>query len=263
MGLFNKLFRDNSKPDNPDNTRLLELIDIAWKESDNGNNSKNVLLELMNGNSFLMFPTKNNYKVFDTDKWNKADKDTSIKMASLVDIDGLKILGVFTDEQSLLNWTKKPSEYTAMRSQDVLKFAQENGIERIVINTNQPNMFVVERNKTNVKEHIIMQDTKILLGEPDNPLSNYIIQKLIDNFKEDKTISEVYQYGQTKDGEFSIVLGFVLTTYSDNAKTAAINKVQNALQNQKIVVPLDLFFIETEEWHERIKKIEKALIYKK
>lgn len=261
MGLFNKLFGDKTKIDNLDNTRLLGLLDKYWKANGSGDTYKNVVLELMNGNSFLMFPTQNDTNT-DPDKWTTAEKDTTLKLASVVNLDGLKVLGAFTDEQALLAWTKKPSQYTAMRSKDVLKFVQDNGMDRIVINSDQPNMFVLERSRENVKEHTIKQDTQVQLGTPNRPLSKSITQKLLDNFKRDTTISEVYQYGQTKDAEFSIVLGFKLTSNSDNAKKAAINAVQNALQGETLDQPLDLFFIETDSWYESIRKIENSLLYK-
>lgn len=261
MGLFNKLFPDKSKPNNPDNSRLLGLLDTYWKENGKGDSYKNVVLELMNGDSFLMFPTKNDFKTY-PNNWTTTEKEMTFKMQSLLNVDGLKVLVAFTDEQGLMTWVKKPTEYTAMRAQDILKFARDNDVSRIIINNDLPNMFVVERDKGDVKEHQIKKDTKIQVGTPDRPLNNLITQKLIDNFKKDKTISEVYQYGQTKDGEFSIVLGFKLTTYSDNAKKAAIYSVQDAIQNQTMPTPLDIFFIETEEWYDRVKDIEKALLYK-
>lgn len=262
MGLFNKLFGNKSKTDNPDNTKLLGLLEKFWKENGKGDTYKNVVLELMNGNSFLMFPTENDTNT-DPDKWTTVEKDTTMRLASVVNLDGLKVLGAFTDEQALVAWTKKPSQYTAMRSKDVLKFVQDNGMDRIVINSDQPNMFVLERSRENVKEHKIQQDTKVQLGTPNRPLSNAITKKLTDNFKKDNTISEVYQYGQTKDGEFSIVLGFKLTNNSENAKKAAINAVQNALQNETVDQLLDLFFIETESWYDRVRSIENSLLYKR
>ena len=262
MGIFSKLFGEKISKDNPDNAKLLELIDKYWKENGKGDTYKNVMLELMNGNSFLMFPTQNDSNT-DPDKWTTVEKDTTLKMASVVNIDGLKVLGAFTDEQALLAWTKKPSQYTAMRSKDVLTFVEDNGMDRIVINSDLPNMFVLERSRENINTHTIKQDTKVQIGTPNKPLSNSITKKLIDNFKQDNTISEVYQYGQTKDGEFSIVLGFKLTSNSENAKTAAINSVQNALQNETVDQLLDLFFIETESLYDSIRNIEKSLLYKK
>ncbi len=169
----------------------------------------------------------------------------------------------FTDEQALLAWTKKPGQYTAMRSQDVLNLAQENNINRIVINNDQPNMFVVERSKGDVKEHRIFDNSQVQTGTPHSPLSNSITEKLIVNFKKNKAITEVYQYAQTRDGEQSIVLGFRLTGTSENARKAAIYSVQDALQNETVDQLLDLFFLETDEWYHQIKEIENALLYKK
>jgi hypothetical protein len=58
------------------------------------------------------------------------------------------------------------------------------------------------------------------------------------------------------------VLGFKLLTNSDNAKTAAINAVQTALQGEKIDQPLDLFFIEEDGWYQTIRNVQNSLFYK-
>ena len=101
------------------------------------------------------------------------------------------------------------------------------------------------------------------VGVSNRPLGNRITAKLIDKFKQVDTIDEVYQYGKTKDNEFSIVLGFKLLTNSDNAKTATINAVQTALQGEKIDQILDIFFIEDENWYQIIRNIDKSFLYKK
>jgi hypothetical protein len=56
MGILNKLFSSKKEPAEPDNSTLLQLLDIYWKSNGEGDSYKNVVLELMNGNSFLMFP---------------------------------------------------------------------------------------------------------------------------------------------------------------------------------------------------------------
>ena len=81
----------------------------------------------------------------------------------------------------------------------------------------------LERNRTNIKTETIKEETTVQVGTPNRPLERNILQKLIEQFKRVDTIDEVYQYGQTKNNEFSIVLGFKLLTNSDNAKTATIN----------------------------------------
>ena len=178
-------------------------------------------------------------------------------------LDGLKVLGAFTDENALLSWAKKPTQYTSLSSKDVLKLCEEQLIERIVINSDLPTMFVLERNRANIKTETIQEETTVQVGTPNRPLEKRIIQKLVDQFKRVDTIDEVYQYGQTKNNEFSIVLGFKLLTNSDNAKTATINSVQAALQGEKIDQLLDLFFIEDDGWYQIIRNVENSVIYKK
>jgi len=102
----------------------------------------------------------------------------------------------------------------------------------------------------------------VQVGTPNNPLDRVILKKLIDQFQRVETIDEVYQYGQSKNNEFSIVLGFKLLTNSENAKTASINAVQTALQGEKIDQLLELFFIEDDGWYQEIRNVENSLFYK-
>lgn len=261
MGLFTKLFKNEQQSDNPDNAHLLELLDIYQKK--NGQNSyEDVLNELLNGNSFLMFPTQNDKNSI-IDQWKTATTNTKLKIRSVVNIDGLKVFGVFTDEESMLSWTKSKSEYTALRAQDVLKMCQDNNFDRLVINTGLPNMYVLERNRENIQSHTIMEDTPVQIGTPNNPLPANIVNKLIENFKKVTTITEAYQYGQLNEKEFSIVIGIKLSVNSDNARNASINAIQNALMNETVAQNLDIFFIETDDWYNSIKKVNNSLVYKK
>ena len=261
MRLFDKLFGGSKKQTTPENSKLFELIEIYQKQNGGGNSYKNVVLELMNGNSFLLLPSQNDNEL--STSWTTTKTDTTLKLTCIYNLDGLKVLGAFTDEQSLLNWTKQPTQYTAVSSKDILKLCEEQLIERIVINSDQPNMIVLERNQQNIKTETIKEETTVQIGTPSRPLDNRIIGKLIENFKRVPTVDEVYQYGQTKGDEFSIVLGFKLSTFSDNAKTATINAVQNAMQGEQIDQLLDLFFIEDEGWYQTIRNTEKSLIYMK
>ncbi|MEO5776301.1 MAG: SseB family protein [Flavobacterium sp.] len=261
MKLFDKLFGNKSKTTNPENSRLLKLLDINQEQNGKGDSYKNVISELMDGNSFLLLPSDNDNQNSDT--WITLQKDRTLKLTCIFNLDGLKVLGVFTDENALLEWAKKPTQYTGLSSQDVLKLCEENLVDRIVINSDLPTMFVLERNQENIKKEIIEKDTTVQVGTPNTPLEDRIIQKLIEQVKTIDTIDEVYQYGQTKNNEFSIVLGFKLSTNSENAKTATINAVQTALEGEKIDQLLDLFFIEDEGWHKTIKNVENSFIFKK
>jgi SseB protein N-terminal domain len=260
MGLFDKLFGNKSKPTNPDNSKLFQLLEIYQKQNGKGDSYKNVILELMNGNSFLLLPSENDNENSDT--WTTTKTDTTLKLTCIYNLDGLKVLGAFTDENALLSWAKKPTQFTGLSSQDVLKLCEEDLIERIVINSDLPTMFVLERSRENIKTETIEKETTVQVGTPNRPLENRITQKLIEQFKRVDTIDEVYQYGQTKNNEFSLVLGFKLSTNSDNAKTATINAVQTALQGEKIDQLLDLFFIEDEGWYKTISNVENSKVYK-
>ena len=80
-------------------------------------------------------------------------------------------------------------------------------------------------------------------------------------FSDLDNIKRVYHYGQTKDNEFSLVLGFELTKSSENGKKAVIDLVRDVIGNDELPQPLDIFFIETEEWDRQISAIEAGLIY--
>ncbi|RTY93448.1 SseB family protein [Flavobacterium sp. GT3R68] len=261
MGIFDKLFGSKSKQPDPENSRLFELLSIYEKQNGEGDSYKNVVLELMNGNSFLLLPSKNDNQF--SDSWTTTKGDTTLQLSSVFNLDGLKVLGAFTDEKALLNWANKPTQYTALSSKDVLSLCERELMDRIVINSDLPTMFVLEKNRDNIETLNIEEDTTVQVGTPNNPLENKIIQKLIQNFKRITVIEEVYQYGQTKNNEFSLVLGFKLLTNSENAKTATINSVQNALQGEKLNQPLDLFFIEDANWYQTIQNVENSFVYKK
>jgi hypothetical protein len=266
MRLIDKLFGrkqiiTTNTTTQPANISLFHLLEIYQKQNGKGDSYKNVVLELMNGNSYLLLPSQNDDK--STSSWTTTKKDTTLKLTSVYNLDGLKVLGAFTDEASLVAWAKKPRQYTALPSKDVLKLCEEQQIERIVINSDLPTMFVLERNRANIKTDTIKETTTVQIGTPNRPLEKRILQKLIDQFNRVDTIDEVYQYGQTRNNEFSIVLGFKLLVNSDNAKTASINAVQTALQGENIDQLLDLFFIEDEGWYQTIRGVENSFFYKK
>jgi hypothetical protein len=151
----------------------------------------------------------------------------------------------------------------AMRSQDVFKFCEENGVSRVVINSGSVNMFVLEHTSGNVKEYEIPKDSKILVGVPGKSLEPIIMEKLMEGFRKLNTIQEVYLYGQTRDGEFSQILAFWLDPISENARKAVINTVQIAVGDHTLDQPLDLLFIDTSELYDMVRRVSNSLVYKK
>ena len=140
MELFDKSLENKPDSVNPDNSKLFELLEIYQKQNGEDDSYNNVILELMNGNSFLLLPSENDNE--NIVGWTEIEKDKTLKLNCVFNLDGLKVLGAFTDEEALLNWAKKPTQYTALSSKAVMKICEENLIERIVINSNLPTMFV-------------------------------------------------------------------------------------------------------------------------
>lgn len=131
---------------NPDNTKLLGLINTYYKQEGKGDSYMNVILELMNGNSMLLLPSAN-----DTPEEQKAlteaEHTKTLKLSSVFNHEGIRTLCVFTDEETLSDWAKKPMPYKMLVSKDVLQLCEMSSILRIVINTGTPTMFVLEQSK--------------------------------------------------------------------------------------------------------------------
>ncbi|WP_296151033.1 SseB family protein [uncultured Flavobacterium sp.] len=251
------------KPENlttPNNVRLINLLDTFRQKNGAENSYAHVVMELLQGNSFLLLPSVNEDK---SEGWKTIEKEQSLKITSIFDMDGMKVLGAFTDDEALLDWAKRETQYTALPSKDVLDMCEANGISCIIINSGQPNMFVLERNRENIKAQTIKDDTQVLLGMPKDPLSNELVDKLRESFKEVEIINKVYQYGQSIGSDFNIVLGFRLSTYTDNSKKASMDAVQSALKQVKIDHSLDIYFIENDGFLKSIENIEGSLIYSK
>jgi hypothetical protein len=266
MNFFKKLF--SSKQNNtgasvvrPDNTKLLFYIN-NWVENPSRENYRIVVEEFTNGDSYLLLPSINDENITNND-WQTAKTDTTLKLTTIFNLDGLKVLGAFTDEKALYFWAKKPTTYTALASKRIIPLCQENHISRIVINSGSRNMFVMERNKENLKELEIKKDTTVKVGTPAKPLDKTIIDKMIARFKDVDTIEEAYQYVQEMNNEFSIMIGLKLSVNSDNAKSAALNAVQDAMQSEKPGQSVDIFFIDSEKWLNTIRNISDSLFYKK
>ena len=67
---------------------------------------------------------------------------------------------------------------------------------------------------------------------------------------------------QTRNNEFSLVLGVDLVKRSEIGKKAVVVLVEDAIRNEKLPSPLDILFIESEEWRRQVSAIEGSLIYK-
>ena len=268
MSFLNKLFGSSDSDDgemthqdkDPDNTRLIFLLN-NWGDNPSTENYSAVLDEILTGNSFLMLPSANNET--STGHWETLEKDKTLQLTSVYNMDGLKVLAAFSDEKSLLEWAKKEIQYTAIKTPDILELCKQDGIDRIVINSDHKNMFVLERNRENISTKRIEKDTQVLVGTPSNPLNKHVIDKLVANFKEVDTVEEAYQYAQSMNGETSIVLGIKMAVVSDNSRAALHNAINDSLNGEELELPVSNMILETEDWLNTVRNIESSLFYKK
>jgi len=124
-------------------SKLSILLDAYQQQSGQGETYKDVLMELITGESLLFLPSVNDGS--ENQEANNQSATKTLKIASIFTVDGIKVLGAFSDEAALFIWAKQPVPYKMLESKDVLQICEENGIKRVVINSNQPTMFVLEQ----------------------------------------------------------------------------------------------------------------------
>jgi len=126
----------------PDNTNLISLLNV-WAKDMSKDNYIKVRKELMEGNSFLMLPSGRVGAI--SGGWTSTTELTRIQLSSLYTIDGIKVLGVFTDPDSVLRWSKgKQVHCNSLKSQAVLEICERNGIKRVVLNSGSENIFPLD-----------------------------------------------------------------------------------------------------------------------
>jgi len=126
----------------PNNTKLIMLLN-TWSKEPIFKNYEKVMDELMNGNSFLMLPSQNDDQT--EKKWRVSQGET-LSLTCIFEVDGIKIIGGFTDDEAIVRWAKGHTTYTSIRSQEVLQLCERESIYKIVINSNSPNIFLAQRN---------------------------------------------------------------------------------------------------------------------
>lgn len=130
----------------PDNTNLLSAIK-AFRNDQNEETFMAVLNELQGNNAFLLVPTTEPIVGKDRNKegWSTIEKGTQMSFTSVFEVEGQKVLGAFTSQNTLTNWANETKPFASLPAKDVLDIAMQNNIERIVIDSNQETMFVLGR----------------------------------------------------------------------------------------------------------------------
>jgi hypothetical protein len=265
MGFLNSLFKKekSTEPYNglPENRQLINYI-AAWYKTPSDETYRKAVMELMDGNPTLLLPSIND-ELNIKDGWTTSTEDTQLKLTSIFEVDGLKALGAFTDKESLITWSRSRTSYVALKSNDVLKICEQNGVSRLVINSDGYNMFVMQRSRDEIKPRDIPEGTTVMVGTPARPLPKRIIEKIVSGFKANLNIKEAYEYLNSFSGEYSLVIGVVLAVDSEEGRSAVNFAVQNAIRGEDLEQPLDIFFIPDDVWLQNIKQIPGSLFYSK
>lgn len=248
----------SSSSSKQDNTRLNYLLSIYGQHRSQENYTE-VMNEILHGSSFLLIPTANN-KNYDTG-WHTANAGTTISIKSIVEMDGLKVLGAFSDEHSMLEWTKTITEYTAIPSQTVLDMCNEMQVDRIVINTGQKNMYILEKNRDLLQTLKVQEKTLIKIGSVLNPLSPSVINKIIANFDRIKIVAAAYQYSQEMEGQINTIIEVCLTVVSDNSRTALQNAILSSIEGEQLNGYFDVIVLEREEILNTVKNSPNSQFY--
>jgi len=147
MKFFDKIFKRSNiikaEKTNPDNTRLLQLLENYVNDNKHGNYKK-VVAELTEGNAFLVVPSEHDGdEKFHT--WTPSSEGYTINIG-IYFVDGLKATAAFTSKEALFAWKKEETKCVSLPSKAFLKICEESEIDRIVIDNKLRTMVVLQRN---------------------------------------------------------------------------------------------------------------------
>jgi hypothetical protein len=268
MNLFKKIFGSKEKEAipqeatyTPDNTRLLALIQTYNQEESNGSYA-NVLKELYADQAFLIVPTLGKKNNSESEGWKTLKAGETIDFTSVFNVDGLLVFGVFTSEVALSKWISEETSFLAMPAKKVLEIAEEQNFGRIVIDSHQETMFILERDVRNQKRETLTEDTEILVWMPNDPISGGNKQQFQEAFSKVDSITEVYHFGITKHNEEVFILAIVLNPKTENAILASQGAINDGMKGFELVRPLEVMYLEAgDDLLETAKQYE--LFYKK
>lgn len=247
MNLFKKLFGKKEAEFTPDNSVLLELIH-AYRQHPSSDSYSKVIEELYGSRAFLVVPTGEKHEY--SNEWKKSKGGDVIDFATVYNLDGLLVLGVFTSEEALSKWITEEMGYIAIPSKTIMEIAERENFGRIVIDSDQETMFVLERNVSNTNEISIKEDTEVLIWYPKNPISGAHKTQLCSAFAKVSSIKEVYHFGMTRNDEAILILAFLLDEVNDNSRLAVLSAMNDGMNGFRTEFPLEMMYVkEGDDWH--------------
>lgn len=261
MSIISKFFSNKAaiqQKQEPDNDKVVLLLN-EWKETRSTSSAEAVLHELENGHNYLLLPVVNSPS--NLTKWKTLNTDVTIKLKSVSNIDGFKVLAAFTDHDALKAYCADNTKVITILTKDLLKHCQINGIDKIIINKNSLTEFTLDRSNKNVKKEILKTGTEILIGPAAKALNPSLIEKLIAGFEHVKEIKEAYQYEMCRNNEYSIVIGVLLAPKTEKSEALLRNAVNNTLFEESLEGPLDIAILDNEELLSKVRDIANSLFY--
>jgi hypothetical protein len=249
----------HNTPDNLDNTRLLDLIH-AYTEQQSEKTYAAVIDELMEGNAYLLMPSVGSSHP--KQQWRNMDEGESLDLTSVFNVDGLNVLGAFTSEETLLEWAQKETNYSAMPAREIIDLCMSNNIQRIVIDSDQPTMFVMQRN-TSVETETIREETNVLVGTPSAPIQGELLKQIQSALAKVSVVQEAYQFAMSRGEETTLILAFRLDKYNDDARHACFYALEDILKEASLQQGLEIFYLQDDGWYETAKGVENSRVYKR
>lgn len=238
----------------PDNSELIQSLKAFQNNRDN-EHFMAVFNALQKEETFLVVPTTIDDKV-KSNSWSTLEKGDTITFSTVFDMDGLKVFGVFTSPEKLMAWASDMKPYKMIPAKAVLEIAQEQGFGRIVIDSDQDTMFVLEKAAPNVKTEVIEEATEVLVWHPEAPIDGANKLQLQTAFTKISAIDEVFHFGMTKNNERVFTLAFVIKNHTENSRKAVINAINEGMQGYTLDFPLEVMYLTTEEdWYATAQKM--------
>jgi len=130
----------------PNNSNLLKNIK-NFQNNQKQETFMAVFNELQGENAFLIIPTDEPVMGENKDEngWSTIEKGKQMTFTSVFEVEGQKVLGAFTSQQTLMIWAKETKPFVSIPAKDVLDIAMQNDISKIIIDSNQDTMFVLGR----------------------------------------------------------------------------------------------------------------------
>lgn len=120
--------------------RLIKLLN-SWGNESSPDNASRVVNEIMFGEAQLFLPILYVNKTYSS--WDNLELDTILKVSSIVEYEGERVILAFTDSNLIAPWLNKPAVYTSMLSVNLLNACMENSIAKTLIYFGHPKPFIL------------------------------------------------------------------------------------------------------------------------